>query len=265
MKKLERSEETALAVKEPTALAEKDPYSMDDYTGIDELKVSLPYWKFDGKIGSFTHSLTEEEVKELAIVVLHLRYGNCLFAKISEIPPWICRSSDCLKGSMNPGARKEQYLHLGITGICPSCPCSQWVNSEKPLCQRNMSLLCVNRKDNIPFILTASGLSIKPWTKTLNASRALKRPPFANEINLGMDKEKNAKGSFFVQHPSLGVLVSIEEFGSYKAMWKELIIFFDAKMQEAPAEPTMPKASEDLGYVIEELPDAQMSVEDLPF
>lgn len=129
-------------------------------------KLVQPVSRMDGASkhsGEFWDNLSGEYKTQLRVAILKLSYSRALFAKGGFDAPPICASDNAIA----PRSRVE--FEGQTTGpACDVCPFSEWGSAGEgrrgQACRESRNLLCLDLDTADPFLLSISGVNIKPWS-----------------------------------------------------------------------------------------------------
>ena len=190
---------------------------LDDY-GTQEMVI--PEWRLIQKIGGdwakaqganpgqFHNAITDDISHELNIVVVDILEGRTKWGEeIGRVGPE-CYSLDAKSGQGADGADCQQ---------CPDRLDTPWLVSaaeRRTRCCLNFTVLGIDvDHDNLPIIVRAHGVSVKPVRELitqLRLNKGLKRQYYRAVVNIKSEEVKTAFGSVFAIHPKIIRLVTDE-------------------------------------------------------
>lgn len=135
-------------------------------------------------VGTFHNNVTNENYgSQVRLIPVKMSFG-AVYMTVDE--GLKCRSTD------------------GITSmygeLCQQCPFGvyhggDWKNGEPPECSATIDMLCVEATSLQPMLLTFRNTSYKEGRRIVTNLRMVNR---ARTMVIGTEKEKNAKGTFYV-------------------------------------------------------------------
>jgi len=250
-----KAEQEELAIV-PVESMEIYALSQEEADEMNDIPITLPRMKFDGRKGKFTFTADDTTVSAIRVAILGHKYNHVMFNEYgSDGPSWVCRSSDAVNGQINPELTDAEVRNLmdgGAGKECVSCQFLQWHKGEKPKCSKGLNLLCVDLDTHIPYVLTAARSSLKGIESYLSAFRLNKTKTYAAATSIESERKTDSKGKmeWYVLKPRREEMLTPEmvvELSQYKMILGKT--FNDTNQVIAEEAPEEAKPVSDSPYI----------------
>lgn len=169
-------------------------------TQTEPTRLNLPVYKIDYAEGTFTHTMTGENVVEIEGVVLDYSEDRVLWSDEDAAPLPVC-----VNGSN--------------FGPCETCEYKDFVGGEPPLCSEEISLLVA--QGPLLTVVTARRSMVRPVEQFINMLAMSATPLFAQKVTLSLRPQPPRPGEKSGLHRLAvlpGDLLSVDEQGRMRAL-----------------------------------------------
>jgi len=132
----------------------------------NQLILVQPTTGIEGSIaGTFLDTVSGKTFSEINLSILTCNENRVLFETDDLNSPVTCKSMDGIVPITGPLA--DQYSLSPQSDLCSTCRHSSWADFRtkgiKPRCKQKYQMLFIDTEDELPYRLSVSGMSIKPF------------------------------------------------------------------------------------------------------
>jgi len=212
MAKKPETETTEVAVQQPMEMAIPTDHivgfegmSMDDIQlPIAKLiqPIMLGKEKYEGqKPGTLVNEMTNEVVPH-SLVALQIKDDKVMFPPQDEdkVSPFIATVEAATGVRLTPEDLKASYICRATDnlmgdrfGKCANCGLAEWNGNVKPLCTKNINVMCLFEGEEIPTVIQFSNTSHKHGKNFKQAAFMSKSHLFSRKYKISISKKEEGK------------------------------------------------------------------------